>query len=170
MTPIIGEWYMQVDDLDTRLCCVEADSQQIGLAPGPDGPVSMRVSPRDFATLFRPVPVTYSAGEREAMIRGMIGASNAFYMSATRIGCHPFIEFTGLINEYIKIISRAHAQGIDFTACSIHSGIALPLKDYEAEYLGEKMGCIYGPSFRNPELLRTFLQAVGVDLTQLLPK
>jgi len=39
----------------------------------------------------------------------MAQASGAFYAAAIRIGNHPFIEFTGLMNEYIKICADADA-------------------------------------------------------------
>lgn len=105
---------------------------------------------------------TYSPEEREAMLRGMHAVSDAFYRGATRIGCHPFIEFTGLLNEYIKICERAHAQGLDFTEANAHSGKALSVEPYEAAYLGEKLGCIYGPSLQDPRNLREFLLKAGL--------
>jgi hypothetical protein len=105
---------------------------------------------------------TYSHEEREAMLRGMHAASEAFYFAAFKIGCHPFIEFTGLINEYIKICERAHAQGFDFNEATAHSGKALPIETYEAAYLGEKLGCIYGPSLQDPRNLREFLLTAGL--------
>lgn len=107
---------------------------------------------------------THSPEERAAMLRGMHGASDAFYAAAIRIGCHAFIEFAGLMNEYIKICNRAHEQGIDFTESSAHSGKPLPIATYEAAYLGEKLGCIYGPSLQAPENLRAFMRAAGLDL------
>lgn len=108
-------------------------------------------------------PFTYSPGERDAMLRGMRAASDRFYESAVRIGCHPFIEFAGLMNEYIKVCERAHKLGVDFTESSAHSGKPLDMRPYEAAYLGEKLGCIYGPSLQAPENLRAFSRAAGLD-------
>lgn len=105
---------------------------------------------------------TYSHEEREVMLAKMKAASSQFYAAAFRIGCHPFIEFTGLMNEYIKICYRAHEQGLDFNLCSAHSGIALPMEDYEARYLGEKLGCIYGPSVQDPVLGKAMLEEMGI--------
>lgn len=82
--------------------------------------------------------------ERIRALDQMKQASSAFYMMATRIGNHPFIEFTGLMNEYIKACQQAHDDGIDFSECNAHSGVELPLKDYHLRYLQEKLECIYG--------------------------
>ena len=48
----------------------------------------------------------------------MQAASDAFYRSAVSIGNHPFIEFAGLMNEYITACRAAHTEGIDFTDCT----------------------------------------------------
>lgn len=39
-------------------------------------------------------------------LTAMRAASDAFYLAAIRIGVHPFIEFTGLMNEWIKAAER----------------------------------------------------------------
>lgn len=96
------------------------------------------------------------------MLRMMQDTSNAFYRQATGIGCHPFIEFCGLMNEYIKLCREAHMKGIDFTETSAHSGKALPMATYEAAYLGEKLGCIYGPSLKDAANKREFLVSAGL--------
>jgi hypothetical protein len=85
----------------------------------------------------------YSAPEREAMLSQMSDASNAFYAAAVKISCHPFIEFTGLMNEYIKCCADAHNKGIDFTNCSAHSGNHLPMESYQIAYVNEKLECIF---------------------------
>lgn len=113
-------------------------------------------------------PSGYTKEEREAMLDMMRATSENFYFQAFRIGCHPFIEFCGLMNEYIKICARAHENGIDFPHASAHSGIAVPMETYEAAYLGEKLGCIYGPSLQDPANLRAFMRAAG--LTQPEPE
>ena len=91
--------------------------------------------------------MTYTKPELLAMISQMQAASNEFYRAALRIGCHPFIEFTGLMNEYIQMCREALTQGQDFTETSIHgSGQPLPMKEHHRAYLTEKLECIYGYS------------------------
>lgn len=82
--------------------------------------------------------------ERDVAIARMKAASSAFYGMAVSIGNHPFIEFTGLLNEYIKIAERAHKNGIDFSQCNAHSGAPLPMKEFEIEYFNGKLECIFG--------------------------
>jgi len=94
----------------------------------------------------------YSADERTA--------SNEFYLAAVRSRNHPFIEFTGLINEYIMLCEAAHAQGQDFTQANIHSGQALPMQAHNVAYLGEKLGCIYGPAL-TPALREQLIRSLG---------
>lgn len=84
------------------------------------------------------------ATERRIVLDQMHEAAGMFYRMAVRIGNHPFIEFTGLMNEYIKACESAHRREIDFTDCSAHSGRELPLKDYELQYINEKLECIFG--------------------------
>ena len=67
------------------------------------------------------------APEREQALRAMRASAEAFYRTAVQIGVHPFIEFAGLMNEYLLACAQAHAQGIDFSECNRHSGQALPL-------------------------------------------
>lgn len=81
--------------------------------------------------------------ERERALAEMQRVSNAFYGAAIKIGNHPFIEFTGLLNEYIKACARAHQRGIDFSECNTHSGQDLPLESFEVNYLNEKLECIF---------------------------
>ncbi len=96
------------------------------------------------------------------MLAAMEKLNEAFYWHAFKIGCHPFIEFCGVMGEYIKLAQAAHEQGIDFTNTTAHSGFPLPMKDYNARYLGEKVGCIYGPALQQPANRRAFLEALGI--------
>jgi hypothetical protein len=89
----------------------------------------------------------YTSEERELMLLKMSNAASEFYASATMIGNHPFIEFTGLINEYISLCQQAHLKGVDFTDCSIHTGIKLPMKNHHKLYIQEKLDCIYSGQF-----------------------
>jgi hypothetical protein len=81
--------------------------------------------------------------EGDEILRAMQQTSDVFYRSAVAIGCHPFIEFTGLMNEYIKACAAAHEKGIDFTECNTHSGQELPMLDYQVAYVNEKLECIF---------------------------
>ena len=102
----------------------------------------------------------YTPEEREEMLRKMKAASNIFYGLATQTGCHTFIEFTGLMNEFIQICEKAHAQDIDFPFANAHTGQALPMEPYNLAYLGEKLTCIYGPALRKEANLRALLAAL----------
>lgn len=81
--------------------------------------------------------------ERERALRSMRAVSSLFYAQAVQIGNHPFIEFAGLMNEYIQCCEDAHRQGIDFTECNKHNGQVLPIKEFRAHYLNEKLECIF---------------------------
>jgi hypothetical protein len=48
-------------------------------------------------------------------------AIRRFYVSAVKIGNHPFIEFAGVMQSYLESCRRAHAAGIDFTQCNRHA-------------------------------------------------
>lgn len=62
-------------------------------------------------------------------------SSARFYSDAVRIGVHPFIEFTGLMNEWIKAAERAG---------SVHDGAPVKLESHEKAYIREKLTCIFG--------------------------
>ena len=81
--------------------------------------------------------------ERERALAAMRSASRQFHVAAICISCHPFIEFTGLINQYIEACEMAHKAGIDFTECNKHSGQALPMADHMTRYVNEKLECIF---------------------------
>ena len=84
-----------------------------------------------------------NATERVTAIAAMKAASDIFYAGAVRIGNHPFIEFCGLMNEYINSCEIAHKEGIDFSECSAHSGQPLPMESYMVNYVNEKLNCIF---------------------------
>lgn len=81
--------------------------------------------------------------ELEYMIERMRAASLEFYSNATTLGNHPFIEFCGLLNEYIQCCEVAMKEGIDFTQCNVHTGQQLPMKDHNLSYMQEKLECIF---------------------------
>lgn len=106
---------------------------------------------------------TYSREELRAMIDKMHAASNAFYGAAIEIGNHAFVEFTGLLNEYITLCEKALANGQDFAVANTHSGESLPMQPHHVMYLGEKLNCIYGAALRDPKLGRVFVSTVLGD-------
>ena len=75
-------------------------------------------------------------------LEDMRALSDGFYTGAVAIGVHPFLEFTGLMNEYINMCAQALADEIDFTQCSVHSGNKLPMAGHHRRYIQEKMSCI----------------------------
>ena len=81
--------------------------------------------------------------EREVALEKMQAAVDAFYRSAVAVGNHPFIEFTGLMQEYIVACRDAHGEGIDFSECNAHSGKVLPLHSTMSTYINEKLECIF---------------------------
>lgn len=87
--------------------------------------------------------VQHGEQERIAMLASMQQASSDFYRHAVQIGCHPFIEFAGLMNEYIKCCAEAHKAGIDFATCNTHTGQQLPIPAYSVAYINEKLECIF---------------------------
>jgi hypothetical protein len=116
---------------------------------------------------------TYSQDELREMLSGMQKLSNTFYARAIHIGNHAFIEFCGLMNEYIKMCSMAFDKGQDFTQSNIHSGKPLVvMQDYHAKYLGEKFGCIFASSFGgDPTLIEVFIEeAFGIHNIHLTTK
>ncbi len=97
---------------------------------------------------------TYTQEQRTEMLRKMRATSSQFYELAIRTGVHSFIEFCGLMNEYIQVCERADKAGIDWVSANTHSGTALPFEDYNAAYLAEKLNCIYGPELLGNEKVR----------------
>ena len=81
--------------------------------------------------------------ERQKMLEAMQAAANGFYAKAVHIGNHPFIEFAGLMNEYITACRGAAEKGVDFSMCSVHSGRTLPLHPHQVDYINEKLECIF---------------------------
>lgn len=109
-------------------------------------------------------------------LAAMRAISNRFYGAAVHLNNHTFIEFTGLINEYILVCQEHADKGIDFTRLSAHGGRTLELKSFQVEYLQEKLTCIFGPQWKtNPaenaaevrlkalRSLRTLTQMVDED-------
>lgn len=89
----------------------------------------------------------YTVEEAKVALAKMTAASSNFYAAATNTHCHAFIEFTGLMNEYIKICDRMTDEGdTSWMMANTHSGAPLKMEKYELDYLAEKLECIYGPT------------------------
>lgn len=97
--------------------------------------------------------------QAEKALVDMRRAAGAYYAAAVGTGCHTFIEFTGLINEYITVCTQMTANG-DYTwlNANTHTGVPLQLRKHNVIYLAEKLDCIYGPTLRaDPELMDTLI-------------
>ncbi len=86
----------------------------------------------------------YTPEQRKQILTKMRTASEIFYSLAAGAGCHAFIEFTGLMNEFIKLCAEADEQGLDWIRANVHGDRQLPFKPWHIEYLSEKLECIYG--------------------------
>jgi hypothetical protein len=117
---------------------------------------------------------TYTPEEREEMLRKMRSVSDRFYSMAVQAGCHALIEYTGLMNEFIKVCADAHAIGQQFPFSNTHSGTALPFQPYHLAYLAEKLNCIYGPTLLSSEAGRNeFIRGLfdgEYKLVRVIPK
>lgn len=108
-------------------------------------------------TPLEPAPAQHPSAfstpaEREAMLAKMHRAKEGFYFMAVQVGDHAFVEFAGMIGEYIKLCEALHKKGFDFAE------LAQVSKPYHAHYVGEKIGCIYGGAlFKDQELMTAFL-------------
>ena len=103
--------------------------------------------------------------EMVAALDRMDALSRAFYWSAFEdAGCHGFIEFNGFMNEYIGVCRASMEVGIDFRSADVHSGTALLMTGYQAQYLAEKFNCIFGSTLRaNPEARAVFARILLDD-------
>ena len=84
--------------------------------------------------------------ELKTICESMQVVSDNFYRQAACLENHAFIEFCGLMNEYIKVCEQSTEKGIDFTEVNIHTGLTMAFKDYNLDYIAEKFNCIYGSS------------------------
>ena len=93
----------------------------------------------------------------EEILEAMKAAANNYYREAICTNCHTFIEFTGLINEYIKICERnLNQRGVDVTKTSTHcpGEPRLQVEDWELDYINDKLGCIF-PNLQLVEVKNT---------------
>lgn len=71
-------------------------------------------------------------------------ASDVFYTLAAQTQCHAYLEFTGILNEYIKICEENLARGVDFREENVHKGNSqMVIRDYQVNYINEKLECIF---------------------------
>lgn len=98
------------------------------------------------------------AQKAQKTLAEMQRASGAFYVAARETSCHAFIEFTGLMNEFIKVCGDASARGDhSWLDANTHSDRPLQMEGHQVAYLAEKLDCIYGATLRaNPQLAATF--------------
>lgn len=85
-----------------------------------------------------------SAEARSVCLEKMQKAASDFYRAACQTENHAFIEFTGLMNEYITVCRSAHQRGEDFTEFNVHAGQHMPMEPFELDYMNEKLECIFG--------------------------
>lgn len=83
--------------------------------------------------------------ELEIILVKLQRLSDMFYDQATSFGVHAFIEFTGLMNEMIKIYRRSLEEGIDYTLANQHNDTPLVALPHNVRYLGDKLTCIMEP-------------------------
>lgn len=109
-------------------------------------------------------PGNHTRAELEAMLSKMEAVSTAYYGLSVSTGCHAMIEFTGLMNEFIKVCRQTMEAGIDFSFANTHSDSPLVVHDYNAAYIAEKLDCILGPVLRaDPATRATFLRAMELE-------
>lgn len=118
----------------------------------------------------RPDDQVYNAEEREEILAQMRQISGVFYTLAIQAKNHAFIEFCGLMNEFLQVCERAHQMGQDFTQANTHTGQSLPFETFNAAYLAEKLNCIYGPALLdNPDARLAFIQTLFEGKYRLVP-
>jgi hypothetical protein len=103
----------------------------------------------------------YTKEELAMMLAKIDKLSEILYWNAVQIGCHPFIEFVGLINEWKGMARLTMDSGEDFTLANTHTGQPLRAHSYQVEYLAEKFDCIFGPLLAQPEQRKIFFEAMG---------
>lgn len=111
--------------------------------------------------------IEYSWHSKSDLIRmatEMNSASANFYRRAIKIGNHAFIEFCGLMQEYIKMCEQTADKEEDYTQANIHSGESLQAFDYNIKYFAGKFECIFGPTLKVKEHRETFMKELGWDI------
>lgn len=112
---------------------------------------------------------SYTPEQRTAMLAKMREVAATYYGNSAASGCHALIEFTGLMNEFIRVCEKAHEQGIQFPFSNTHSGMPLPFEPHNLAYLAEKLDCIYGPSLAEASNRKAFIDALFHGEFKLVP-
>lgn len=105
---------------------------------------------KDRASIPR-MPDHMTPEGRAEMLASMRKASAVFYTAAIHIGCHAFIEFAGLMNQFIEVCRDAETNGRPWTNASVHGGAHLSFEGHQIAYLSEKLECIYGLRLEQPK-------------------
>jgi hypothetical protein len=114
--------------------------------------------------------IDYSPEERALAIQRMEALTSLYYGKACAAGVHAFIEFAGLMREFIKVCVEAHKAGHSFPIANTHSGYALPFQPHHLAYIAEKLNCIYGPSLlANEKGRRAFIDGLFDGAYKLVP-
>lgn len=106
----------------------------------------------------------FDEAAKMAALKGLPGldaATKVHYAAAVHTGVHAFIEFAGLMSVFVDMCKAAQKRGQDFTYANGHADAPLPLEVHQAQYLAEKMNCIFGPSLRaNQKAAEMFVQTL----------
>ena len=87
-----------------------------------------------------------SDADRKLALERMASVCEAFYLAAVATDCHAFIEFTGLLGEFLNVCRDAEDSGNrTWMGANVHGG-HLPMAPFRLGYLREKLACIYGPA------------------------
>lgn len=158
--PPTGDWLFWSDKADSLQSRI--DELEVALS----ATIPNRSRPGNFEDF------NSGADSRKMKLQGTVNEMrkivDRFYFQAIGVGNHPFIEWTGLMHEYVSICQLALNEGIDFTSCHIHSEEALPLHPVNIDYLAEKVRCIFGRSINaHPDEFQTFVKLVAEADTEV---
>lgn len=114
-----------------------------------------------------------SPAELKAIVAEMNTLATQFYWAAMRAGmatkCHPFLEFSALMTQYVQACGELARNGIDYSLASRegrmvgYSHPQLPLSEDAARYLADKLDCIFGAAIRgNPKVARIIRDGLGL--------
>jgi hypothetical protein len=109
----------------------------------------------------------YDREELAEMVRKMRRVADGVYGPLAATGCHPFVEFCGLMQKYVDVCEACVEDEVQFPHATRHSGGVLPVETHDLEYLAEKLGCIFGPLIEaNPEARRVFArELLGIEIS-----
>lgn len=112
--------------------------------------------------IYRDQPMSDKRREElKETLQQMQKLSDDFYLRTIQLYCHPFIEFTGFLNQYIQMCRRTLESGVDFTELNGHSGRGLAMDEIDADYIFEKFNCIFGPSMQKvPNIVDIFTKSL----------